>query len=307
LGNYELVEMLARGGMGVVHKAFDIANQRFVAVKIATRDQVAADAVERFRHEARVLARLHHPHILPIYDSGEVDNCLYICMKLLEGGNLRGRVADFMRRPHEAARLLLQVADAVAYAHEQGILHLDLKPSNVLFDSFGSPYVGDFGLAGTWNARTGLAAATIGVGSPAYMAPEQVSAGESQVGPSTDVYGLGAILYELLTGAALFRGDQVEDVLHAVLNSAPPVPRSLNPGIPVDLELIVCKCLEKNPKRRYRSVCELQEDLRRFIGGAPLTASDGVGFVPGHCPKRERRHCASRPFRTICPGERRGR
>jgi signal transduction histidine kinase/serine/threonine protein kinase len=280
LGKYEILERLGSGGMGVVYRAADRPGQRFVALKVVTGDQTSVEAAQRFQREVEALAELHHQHIVPILESGQLGYTFYLSMPLMEGGNLRRRAAEFRDRPDEAVRLLLQVSDAVAYAHEQRILHLDLKLDNVFFDLAGNAYVGDFGLARTLHdslrdtpsndaslTRTGAI-----VGTPSYMAPEQAGGEGQRFGPATDVYGLGAILYELLTGRPPFRAVTVLDTIQQVRTQAPVPLRRLQPNVDPELEAICLKCLQKDPRQRYASVRELAKDLQRFRDGQRITS-----------------------------------
>jgi serine/threonine-protein kinase len=273
-GDYELQEELGRGGMGVVYRAYHRRLQRPVALKMVLRgDFAGAEDLARFEAEARAAAHLDHPHIVPVYDAGDCDGQAYFSMRLVEGQTLAQLLAHGPLRPRQAVRLLITVCRAVQYAHEHGILHRDLKPSNVLLDATGEPFVTDFGLAKRVSAPPGASPTASGaiLGTPAYMAPEQVSGSRGVPSPASDVYSLGVILYEMLTGRPPFQAASAVDTLLLVLDQDPVRPRLLNPRVDPDLELICLKCLQKAPDLRYPSAAALADDLEAFLQGSPLS------------------------------------
>ncbi len=279
IGGYELLARIERGGMGVVYKARQRFPNRVVALKMVRSAWLGDESARRrFRNEAETAALLDHPNIVPLYEVGEESGRLFFSMKLLEGGSLKARLGDFAARPRWAARLACAVARAVAYAHRRGVLHRDLKPSNILLDAEGRPHVADFGLAKRSGDDSELTQAGVLLGTPSYMAPEQAAgpggAGARHEGATTasDVYGLGAVLYALLTGRPPFVGATVYDTLEQVRHASPAAPRSLNPRVDRDLETVCLRCLEKRPEDRYPSADSLADDLDRWLAGRPVEA-----------------------------------
>jgi serine/threonine-protein kinase len=275
-GDYELLEEIGRGGMGIVYKARQQSLGRTVALKMILRGELAtAEDLARFQTEARAAAHLEHPAIVPVYGAGEHAGQAYFSMRYVEGETLGARLARAPLRPREAARLLAEVARAVHYAHERGILHRDLKPSNVLIDRDGRPHITDFGLAkrvaGDGAGAPGPTCTGAIVGTPAYMAPEQVSGSRGTPSPASDVYSLGVILYEMLTGRPPFQAPTPVDTLLLVLDQDPVRPRLLNPKVDPELELICLKCLQKEPELRYRSAADLAADLEAYLQGEKLS------------------------------------
>jgi len=272
-GDYELQKELGRGGMGVVYKARQVSLNRPVALKMIKAGVLADDAeLRRFQNEAEAVAQLDHAGIVPVYEVGEHDSQKYFSMKLIEGGNLADRLAVYHDDPRAAATLLAEAAEAVHHAHLRGILHRDLKPANILVDDQGHPHITDFGLAKRVEADVEMTASGAILGTPAYMSPEQASGRRDTITTATDVYGLGAILYALLTGKAPFGGESLVDTLQAVKERPPESPRKRNAGVPRDLETICLKCLAKDPRRRYASAHALADDLHAWLDSRPIAA-----------------------------------
>jgi serine/threonine-protein kinase len=275
-GDFELLEELGRGGMGVVYKARQKSLDRVVALKMILGGELATPQdLARFEAEARAAAHLEHPNIVPVYGADAWEGQAYFSMRLVEGQTLAARLARGPLRPREAVRLLAAACRAVQYAHERGILHRDLKPSNILLDREGRPHITDFGLAKRVADPAGRTASGALVGTPAYMAPEQVSARRGPLSPASDVYSLGVILYEMLTGRPPFQAASAVDTLLLVLDQDPVRPRLLNPKVDPDLELICLKCLQKAPDLRYASAGALADDLEAFLDGGPLSVRVG--------------------------------
>jgi formylglycine-generating enzyme required for sulfatase activity len=269
---YEILEELGRGGMAVVYKARDLRLGRIVALKMILAGAHAGPAERaRFRTEAEAIARVQHPDIVQIYEVGEHDGVPFLSLEFCPGGNLEQELAGTPLAAREAAAVLERLARAVAAAHAVGVVHRDLKPANVLLAVNGTPKITDFGLA-KQEGVSGRTATGAVVGTPSYMAPEQAAGRGQQVGPAADVYALGALLYELLTGRPPFKAATPLDTLLQVVHDEPVPVRALQPKVPRDLETICLKCLQKEPRKRYRSAALLAEDLRRFRAGEPIRA-----------------------------------
>lgn len=272
VGPFEIIDEIGRGGMGVVYKARQRGLGRTVALKMILRGDLASGQDrDRFRQEAEAAAHIDHPNIVPIYETGEIDGRLFFSMKHVEGTTLARRLADGPIPPREAATILLAVAEAMAEAHHRGILHRDLKPANILLDQQGQPHVTDFGLAKRFEGIVSLTQSGLLLGTPSYMAPEQAGFDRAEVGPAADIYSLGAILYQMLTGRPPFQAASPLDTIMMVLEHEPVPPRMFNRKADPDLELIAIKCLQKHPDLRYPSADELVEELRRYLANQPLS------------------------------------
>ncbi len=275
-GDYELLEELGRGGMGVVYRALHVVLGREVALKMILRGQLASAADrERFAAEAQAAAKLEHPGIVPVYEVGELDGRPFFTMKYIRGTTLSQRLQSGPMSAREAADLLGKVSRAIHFAHARGVLHRDIKPSNILLDEANEPHVTDFGLAkqltdGNTLTRTGAV-----LGTPAYMSPEQASGQRTQLGPGSDVYSLGVVLYHMLTGRPPFQAASPVDMVMMVLEQDPIPPRLLNPKADRDLEMIALRCLQKPIDLRYASAGALADDLRAFLADESISARSG--------------------------------
>jgi serine/threonine protein kinase/tetratricopeptide (TPR) repeat protein len=289
LGDYELLKEIGRGGQGVVFRARQKSLNRTVALKVIGLGQWASKAhLKRFRREAEAAASLEHPGIVPIHEVGERDGSCYFSMKFIEGGQLDEIVRREAMPIRQAAELIAKVARTVHYAHEHGILHRDIKPGNILLDQKGEPHLTDFGLARLLETESTVTRTLEVLGTPSYMAPEQALGENAAVSSATDVYGLGAVLYQLLTGQPPFAGGTTYETIKLLLDTEPRQPRQLNPKIDRDLSTICLKCLEKDPKRRYASALALAEDLEHWLKHEPIQARRTGMFARGK--KWVRRH-----------------
>ena len=272
-GDYELLEEIGRGGQGVVFRARQKSLNRTVALKVIGLGEWATKAhLKRFRLEAEAAASLDHPGIVPIHEVGERDGSCYFSMKLVEGGQLDEVVRHEQMSIRRAVELIAKVSRTVHYAHEHGILHRDIKPGNILLDKTGEPHLTDFGLARLVESESTVTRTLEVLGTPSYMAPEQAVGNNAQLTSATDVYGLGAVLYQLLTGHPPFTGGTTYETIKLLLDTEPRQPRLLNPKIDRDLSTICLKCLEKDPQRRYSSSLALAEDLEHWLKHEPIRA-----------------------------------
>ena len=273
LGNYQIFEEIGRGGMGVIYRARQRHSKRVVALKrVLSYHGDSRQTLERFRREAEAAASLDHPNILPIYEVGEADGLPFFTMKYAPGGSLYKAAPAFHGRTSECVALIAKVTRAVSHAHTAGILHRDLKPGNILLDGRSEPLVSDFGLAKWMDGETDFTRSLAVFGTPGYMAPEQAHGQRALVGPPADIYSIGAILFELITGRPPFLGEHALAVIHQAADSPAPKLRSLVATIDRDLETICAKCLERDPQSRYASAAELARDLERWQEGCPIAA-----------------------------------
>ncbi len=294
LGDYEILAEIAKGGMGVVYKARQRSLDRLVAVKMLLFGPNAQpEYIKRFRAEASAAASLQHPNIVGIHEVGVHEGQHYFVMDYVEGQSLAEVVGKTPLPAKRAARYVRSVAEAIHYAHERGILHRDLKPSNVLIDAHDQPRVTDFGLAKRFEGDAGLTLSGQAIGSPGYLPPEQAEARRGKVSRRSDVYGLGGILYHLVTGRPPFQAESLTEVLRQVLNSEPVAPRLLNPTVPRDLETICLKCLEKEPARRYGTAQAVADELGWFLEDNPILAR------PLNTVEKAWRWCRREPVRAL--------
>jgi serine/threonine-protein kinase len=271
---YEVEAVLGRGGMGIVFRARHLRLNRPVALKMVLAGAYAGPREkERFQRESEAAARLRHPNVVHVYNVGEANGRPYFTMELVDGGSLSQKLRGTPQPVHQAGQLVATLARAMQAAHECcGLVHRDLKPANILLAADGTPKISDFGLARRLEGGAGLTQSGVPVGTPSYMAPEQARGQTDAVGPAVDVYALGAILYELLTGRPPFRAATGAETMQQVISQEPAPPSRLNDQVPRDLETICLKCLHKEPERRYASAAALADDLGRFGEGRPIQA-----------------------------------
>lgn len=277
MGDYEILEEIGRGGMGVVYRARQISLDRQVAVKMVQRGRLNSDLDrQRFLAEAQATARLDHPGIVPVYEVGEFDGTPFFSMQLISGQTLADRLADGPLPQREAAKILAAVAHAIHHAHCEGVLHRDIKPSNILLAVNGRPMVTDFGLAKLIDAGQSLTNTGSILGTPSYMSPEQAAGRGATSGPAADIYSLGTVLYHTLTGRPPFLASSPIEMALKIIEHDPPLPRLLDPTIDRDLEMIVIRCLQKPPDLRYATASKLAEDLESFVRDEPVSARGGT-------------------------------
>lgn len=276
MGDYQLLEHVGQGGMGIVFRAKQISLGREVAIKMIQRNRLnSPEDHQRFLAEAEATARLEHPGIVQVYEAGEFEGTPYFSMQFIRGETLAQRLQNGPLPQRQAALLMAAVSRAIDYAHKQGILHRDIKPSNIILDEGGTVRVTDFGLAKFCGTNDHLTRTGAILGTPSYMSPEQASGRSSQLGPTSDVYSLGTVLYHLLTGRPPIVADSPLELALKVLEQEPVPPRVLEPKIDRDLEMVVVRCLQKPPDLRYATAAELADDLEAFLRDEPITARSG--------------------------------
>ncbi|HEX5416842.1 MAG TPA: serine/threonine-protein kinase [Chloroflexota bacterium] len=282
LGPYQIVEQVGQGGMAIVYKAYQPVMDRYVALKVPVAFLLAdAQFRARFQGEARTIAQLEHPHILPVHDFGEDNRLPYLVMRYVDGGTLRDHASRGLLPPEEVFRLCAEVAEALAYGHSKGVVHRDVKPANVLLDHDGVALLADFGIA-TMVAPTVAQTDSVTLGTPYYMAPEQVS--DQPVDPRTDIYALGVVLYELLTGRRPYDGETPLAVARKHLTDPLLPPRLVNPALPEVAERIIVKAMAKDPADRYQSATDLARELRRLQFTLNLSAEEAARPTSGRDP-----------------------
>ncbi len=276
LGDYELLEVVGRGGMGIVYRANQISLNREVAIKMILRDRLATPVEkQRFFAEAKATARLEHIGIVPVFDVGELDGRPFFAMKFIRGRTLSDLMASRRVTQREAATYLEQICRAVHFAHVSGVVHRDIKPSNILIDELGSAKLTDFGLAKQSDSGETLTRTGVVLGTPTYMSPEQASGRMGPIGPASDIYSLGTVLYHALTGRPPHMAQSPVDLLLKILEQDPPLPRTIDPKVDRDLEMIVVRCLQKPSDLRYSTAESLANDLRAFLNDEPISARSG--------------------------------
>lgn len=276
MGDYELLEEIGRGGMGVVYRARQLSLNRVVAIKMIQENRPSSgDNRKRFLAEAEASARLEHPGIVSVFEVNEVDGHPYFSMQFIRGVTLADRLRQGPLPQREAARIMVEVCRAIAFAHEHGVLHRDLKPSNILMDRHNRPRVTDFGLAKFADSDASLTRSGAVIGTPSYMSPEQASGRSSLIGPASDIYSLGSVLYHLLTGRPPFLAESPMELVLKILEDEPPPPRLIEPRIDRDLEMIVTRCIQKPPDLRYASAAAMADDLECFLRDEPVAARGG--------------------------------
>lgn len=276
MGDYRLIEVVGRGGMGIVYRASQISLNREVAIKMILRDRLASDMEkQRFFAEAKATAKLEHVGIVPVFDVGELDGRPFFAMKFIKGRTLSDLMANEGLTHRQAATYLEQISRAVHFAHMSGVVHRDIKPSNILIDESGSAKLTDFGLAKQSDSMESLTRTGVVLGTPTYMSPEQASGRMGPIGPASDIYSLGTVLYQALTGRPPHIAQSPVDLLLKILEQDPPLPRTIEPKVDRDLEMIVVRCLQKPPDLRYASAESLANDLRAFLNDEPISARSG--------------------------------
>ena len=287
---YTIIGELGRGGMGIVYKAVQTATNRTVALKMVLSGAQASEReVVRFRAEAAAVQKLHHPNIVALYEVGDLNGQPFVVLEYVDGGSLAEIIAGKPQPQEQSALLVEKLARAMYFAHGSGVIHRDLKPANVLVSSDGTPKIADFGLAKQLDHSTQLTSTGAIMGTPNYMAPEQAAGRTKEIGPLTDVYALGAILYELLTGQPPFHGANLVETLDKVRADKPLPPHRFQPYLAHDVERICLKCLEKTPQLRYRSALELAEDLTRFLRGDQVEAKRDGGMLEEYLADQHRK------------------
>ena len=268
MGRYERLAELARGGWGTVYRAWDVELRRVVALKLLHRE-LPPTSLRRFFRGVQAQASIAHPGIVPVLAVGESEGRIFLLTELIEGGSLAQQLPQFLQDHCAGVWLLARVARAVHYVHQRGLLHRDLRPGHILLGPDGEPLLTDFSLVRLLESGSAAPPGTV-IGTPLYMAPEQAAGEARRIGPATDVYALGVILYELLTGRPPFRGQNVVDTLRQVIERDPEPPRAVNPDVDADLEAVCLKCLRKDPGQRYPSAEALADDLERWLNGEAI-------------------------------------